>query len=264
MSFLIGKVTVQRFINRVSRAILKHLAAEYMPVPRTPADWEQISQTFEGKRKFPHILGAIDGKHCRIMKPSKSGLEFYNYKNFYSIVLLAVCDADYKFIYCQCGSKGSESDGGIFGDSKLLKWLEESSLNIPEPKDILGFGKIPYFFVADGAFKGSQHVLKPYSGIFLSEDQLNFNKRLSAARCTIEQTFGILTSKFRFLLNGIHAEPSNIEVQVLSACVVHNIIRFFKSLNDIPVEGMSFLELVEDSPMADNYKDVLKDILSFD
>jgi len=42
-------------------------------------------------------LGAVDGKHFRIQKPTKSGSAFYNYKGFFSVAIMAVVDHDYRF-----------------------------------------------------------------------------------------------------------------------------------------------------------------------
>jgi hypothetical protein len=41
---------------------------------------------------------AVDGKHVRIKMPSGSGVLFNNYKHFFSVLLLALADADYCFI----------------------------------------------------------------------------------------------------------------------------------------------------------------------
>lgn len=61
-------------------------------------DWIEVAEIYKKKTNFPHCLGAIDGKHIRIRKPSNTGSEYFNYKNYFSIVLMAVVDANYKFV----------------------------------------------------------------------------------------------------------------------------------------------------------------------
>jgi len=38
---------------------------------------------FERRANFPHCLGAIGGKHFRVIKPEHSGSIFYNFKIFF-------------------------------------------------------------------------------------------------------------------------------------------------------------------------------------
>lgn len=59
----------------------------------------------------------MDGKHIRIKVPGKSGIDFHNYKGYASIVLLAVVDFDYAFLFVDVGSPGRASDAGIWRDS---------------------------------------------------------------------------------------------------------------------------------------------------
>lgn len=56
-------------------------------------DWLEIEKGFYKRTNFPYCIGAIDGKHIRIKKPGHTGSEFFNYKSFFSTVLLAVADS---------------------------------------------------------------------------------------------------------------------------------------------------------------------------
>lgn len=58
------------------------------------------------KWQFPNYLGALDGKHMRIQAPPNSGSTFYNYKQFFSLVLLTTCDANYKFTWIDIDQYG--------------------------------------------------------------------------------------------------------------------------------------------------------------
>jgi hypothetical protein len=58
---------------------------------------------FEKRSDFPHCLGAIDGKHFRLIKPEPCGSMFCNYKAFFHGVI-AVADTNYRFMHVDfCG-----------------------------------------------------------------------------------------------------------------------------------------------------------------
>lgn len=94
-------------------------------MPNTEEEWLNIVKDFELMWNFPHCLsqfhclGAIDGKHINIRAPNNSGSTYFNYKGVHSIVLMAVVDANYNFMYCDVGCQGRISDGGVFGNTIL-------------------------------------------------------------------------------------------------------------------------------------------------
>lgn len=83
-----------------------------LQMPGTEEEWRKIAKDFEERWQFPNCLGAIDGKHIRIIPPPGSGSYFWNYKNFNSIVLMACANANYEFIWCEVGTNGRVLDGG--------------------------------------------------------------------------------------------------------------------------------------------------------
>ncbi|GBP95957.1 hypothetical protein EVAR_12656_1 [Eumeta japonica] len=110
--------------------------------------WFEIAKGFNENANYPNCVGAIDGKHIRVIKPSDSGSLYYNYKNYFSIVLLAVCDADYKFTYIDVGAYGKCSDSSIYKKSILYQKLVNKDIQIPEKRLITNNGvPMPYVIV---------------------------------------------------------------------------------------------------------------------
>lgn len=110
----------------------------FFQTPTTEAEWREVAMGFETKWQFPNCLGAIDGKHIYIQPPANSGSTYHNYKSRFSVVLMAVVDADYKFIYANVGVQGRVSDGGIFGQSDLRAAMDRHLLNVPPPEPLQG------------------------------------------------------------------------------------------------------------------------------
>ena len=49
----------------------------------------------------------------KITPPTGSGSFYWNYKDFSSLVLMSVANANYEFLYCDIGTNGRVSDGGV-------------------------------------------------------------------------------------------------------------------------------------------------------
>ena len=73
---------------QVCKAILKEFQQEYLVCPTDPEDWKKIEQRFRNRWNVPHAVGALDGKHIATKKPKKSGSEYFNYKGYFSLLLL--------------------------------------------------------------------------------------------------------------------------------------------------------------------------------
>ena len=90
----VGRTTICKFVPQVCKAILKVFQHEYLMCPTEPEDWKKIEERFRNRWNVLHAVGALDGKHIAIKKPKKSGSEYFNYKGYFSLVLLALVDAD--------------------------------------------------------------------------------------------------------------------------------------------------------------------------
>ena len=176
----------------------------------------------------------MDGKHITIRCPVGSGSKYYNYKGFYSVVLLAVVDANYNFTYVDIGTNGRVSDGGIFARSVLFEKLEKKELSIPPPMTLPGRQEpMPFVLVGDEAFPLKSYLLKPYPARLLDMSRRIFNYRLSRARRIVENAFGILSRRFAVFSKPIALEPEKVQVIVLAACALHNFLRSKSSASAI-------------------------------
>ena len=90
-------VNTQSFlVPEVCQAIMDEYGDELLTPPTIAEEWKDISDDIYAKWK--HVVGAVDGKHIAIRAPGATGPSYRNYKVFFSVVMLAVVDANYKFL----------------------------------------------------------------------------------------------------------------------------------------------------------------------
>lgn len=228
-SYRMGHSTVYKIVRETCQIITENLMDELMPTP-TEEMWENIADDFFRMWNFPGCIGALDGKHVTIQAPPNTGTMFFNYKKTFSIVLLALVDAHCNFIAVNVGAYGKSHDGGVFSNSNLGKALHRGSLNIPANLTIPNTDtQVPYVIVGDEAFPLKPYLMRPYPGDKLDDRKRNFNYRLSRARRTSENTFGILTQKFRLYNRRIQAFPKHVDYIILATCLLHNFIKKYDS-----------------------------------
>lgn len=184
-----------------------------------------VAKEFYNRWNYPACIGAIDGKHIRIVCPANSGSQYFNYKGFYSIVLMAVVNAKYDIIYMDIGAQGRVSDGGIWGHCSLKQHIDQGTLDIPEfcllPNTNV---EMPLHMVGDDAFPLCYTIMKPYAHRNLSHEEQIYNYRLSRARRIVENVFGILSTRFRVFHTAIYMRPDNVENVVKASAVLHNVL----------------------------------------
>ena len=92
--FRISLVAVSYIVKGCCSAINHTLQNLFIELPNSREKWLEISRKFEQRWNYPHALGAIDGKHVKIVKPNNGGSYFYNYKHMHSIILLATASPE--------------------------------------------------------------------------------------------------------------------------------------------------------------------------
>lgn len=107
--------------------VLKYFSIRLIPIlliPPTKSGFKIIVENFWKKWNFSNRIEVIDGKHVRIFAPGKNNSLLFNYKDFFSIVLLAIVDANCKFILVSIGSYGKKEDSGIFNKYNISEFTK--------------------------------------------------------------------------------------------------------------------------------------------
>jgi len=154
----------------------------------------------------------------------------------------------YIFTLVDIGAFGSQSDGGIFKESTFGQALESDVIKLSANSPLPNTNKMfPHYFAADEAFPLKSYIMRPYPGKYLDIEKIIFNYRLSRARRTVENAFGILSSRWRILRHKIIADVETIEKITAATICLHNFLRIYE--NNIPTHErvycpVSFIDTV--------------------
>lgn len=119
----------------------------------------------------------------------------------------------------------------MFSISPFGQAIESGSLSFPPNSPLPGTSQpdLPYILVGDEAFPLKHNLLRLYPGKNLPEAQAIYNYRLSRARRIIENSFGILASRWRIFRRSILANPNNVVTFTKAAIALHNFLRVTES-----------------------------------
>ena len=163
----LGRSTVSTIVGEVTEAIVtcmwKECVTAYMPV--TEENFKKKILDMEEFWQFPFSWGAVDGCHIPIKCPAggaESMKEYHNFKNFYSIVLMAVVDAKYRFVWGSCGFPGNSHDSVLLQSTSLWANIKEGIFS-PNFSQLEQGIYVPPLLLADSAFPMEACLMKPYT-----------------------------------------------------------------------------------------------------
>jgi hypothetical protein len=131
-----------------------------------------------------HCIDATDEKLIQVKCVPKSGSLYFNYKGYFSVVLVVRADADALFTTVHVGYFSKNSDTSVFRAPTLGQMLEKEELHIPCPASLPNDDSdemFPYYFVADEAFSLKVNVMRLYPRRMVTNRRHIFNYRLSCA-----------------------------------------------------------------------------------
>lgn len=96
-SFGIGKSPVGYLLMEFCLAVILHFK-NLIHFPETEEEKQEIANGFYQRWQFYDCFGAMDGTHIPVLPPGDQPEEYFNYKCFYSINVLAIVDHLYRFM----------------------------------------------------------------------------------------------------------------------------------------------------------------------
>lgn len=218
--FSVSRPSVNIIFKEFCDIVVDILEAEIVrPLSRNHVK-EHVRQ-FEASTGFPQGFAALDGCHIKVSPLSEHAQDYFNYKGWYSVILLALVDHNYKFLFTNVGSPGRNHDSAVYRGSVLPRALETELLS--EPAKLIEGERVGAVILCDQAFPLTSHLMKPYPHRNTSDETVRqFNYTLSKARRVVENAFGRLKARFR-VLKSLECEISNVNHIIQACCVLHNI-----------------------------------------
>ncbi|WKY06988.1 hypothetical protein Q1695_006851 [Nippostrongylus brasiliensis] len=223
--FSCGKATVSAIVSEVIEAIIEGETHNAFP-PITRSYLEEVAVKAQEKFDYPHAVGFLDGRHVAIKRPYGAIETFMNYKNFQSLVLIAVCDVDNRFLLFDVGQPGQLGDTSIFQSSSIKTFFDECDDVFPETRDLGDVGPVPYHILTDDGFgQGGARYIEPFPAQFADTgSKRRFNAKHGEARKVIDTTFDILQRRFAVLQKPMQLEPTRAGRLITSLLILHNIV----------------------------------------
>uniref|UniRef100_A0A1B0D945 Uncharacterized protein n=1 Tax=Phlebotomus papatasi TaxID=29031 RepID=A0A1B0D945_PHLPP len=222
--FGLGTGTVAELVLEFCHVVVYLLEREFVSLyPPTRERILEITQGFNDTWGFPQTYGAVDGCHIEVTVPDELKTDYYNFKGWHSIVLLAAVDHRYRFTYLNIGSPGRNNDSYIFERSALKDQHMHNQLFFEYSRNIENFNT-PVLLLGDSAFRLSHFLMKPYPQTDLQPKERHFNYMLSRSRRVVENAFGQLKNRFRRIGKGLDVHIDNAPVFVRAVCILHNVL----------------------------------------
>ncbi|XP_075559184.1 uncharacterized protein LOC142590668 [Dermacentor variabilis] len=218
--FGIGRSTVNVLCREFCKAVIDQLEGEWLHMIRRQ-ELKQHIREFFALSGFPQGIGALDGCHFCVSPPKENAVDYHNYKGWYSIILLAMVDHMYRFRYINIGAPGRCHDANVYARSRLSTLVEGAYFSLPVA--LIEDVEVKPIILCDQAFPLTTNLLKPFSNALPDTHEAAFNYNLSRTRRIVENAFGRLKARFRFIMKRMECTLPNAKHAIRASCILHNI-----------------------------------------
>jgi hypothetical protein len=224
--FSVAQSSVSRITNDVAIEIVQRLGHRYIRFPSTLPELFTVSEGWEAKSGFPHVIAAIDGTHIDLDRcPEEDGVSYFSRKQRYGIAMQGVVNHLGIFTSVDIGWPASVHDWRIFTNSTFIKYMQ----NFIE-KEMRDHPSHKWYVLGDSAYSQSLWMMQPYSqaeeiaGTF----ERSYNIAHAKGRVEVENAFGRFKVRWR-RMQCLDTSDIATACEWIHACVVlHN----FCEMND--------------------------------
>ncbi|XP_050706066.1 putative nuclease HARBI1 [Eriocheir sinensis] len=211
--FGVSRATVSRIITQtVDALVTQENMRRFMGFPLNRGEQQRMKAEFAEIAGFPGVVGAVDGTHVRIVAPHEHEEVYVNRKNYHSINVQVLFDAQYKLRDMVARWPGSTHDSRILRESGLWDIFEQN---------LAGPG---CYILGDSGYPSKRWLLTPYPRP-QEGHQAAYNSAHKRTRSVVERGIGQLKRRFHVLHGEIRLEPRKA-CRVIMACgILHNICK---------------------------------------
>lgn len=206
----LSQSSVSRIIGEVTLALYRRAILE-VKMPRGVEEITNIKQKFFEMSRFPNVIGAIDCTHVAIKAPYNNEPIYVNRKQYHSLNIQVVCDSETMIRNFSAKYPGSTHDSFIWRNCTLRNRFEAGE-----------FGQS--YLLGDSGYPLEPYLMTPISQPENPPDH-NYNRSHTQTRVVIEQTFGVLKSRFRCLHKSggsLQYEPVKCARIAVACMLLHN------------------------------------------
>lgn len=178
----------------------------------------------------------MDGSHIPILgMEAQHQSQYYNYKQFFSVVLLAVYDNKGLFRWICAGAPGSCGDSGIFKWSHFYQQIIDDQKLPENERVVIGPDKVT---LGDSAFQNCEWLLTPIDNP-VNREQRFYNHNHSSSRFVIAHCYGRFKWKFQCCRHRMYFQLSEVPHVIKACALLYNFI--------LLKEGIGRDEIFQDS-----------------
>ncbi|KAL3178515.1 hypothetical protein MRX96_038410 [Rhipicephalus microplus] len=222
--FDLGRSTVNTIYREFGDIVVEALEDQWVRMLAADEMTHHIRE-FYAVTGFPQAVGALDGCHFPVSPPKENAIDYYNYKGWYSVILLALVDHKYRFRYINVGCPGRCHDAHVYHSSSLPSIVTGPTFRSPTIS--VNSSVVPPLLLSDQAFPLTPNLIKPFPGSSKTSAEKEFNYQLSRTRRIVENAFGRLKARFRFVMKCMECDVTNVAVIIRACCVLNNICEHF-------------------------------------